>query len=359
VQFSAIENQNVHFYSPRYVIRISGKDILRQGAEVVSLSVNEVLDGATSLSFTVLNSGLKWLNSPLFTAGTEVEVAAGYKEPLEVIFNGEISQLRPTFPANGDSQMEVSGHDFSHKLSRGCRFRSWDNVTDSNIATKIAGEHGLDPSGVKATTVTHPKIKQDGESDLEFLKKRAAKNNFEVAVRGKQLIFAEPQDQSSAPEVTTLKWGESLISFSPELNTAGQVSEVTVRGWNPTAKKEIVGKASWKDIWGNQPGRQSGGELVEKLYGKVEECIRGEPVYTPEEANTRARSVLKERSEQFISGSGESIGIPQIRVRTSLILEGVGAFSMKYYVTGATHSISSSGYKTNFTVRGDTYARAG
>lgn len=356
MKFSTIETQNIHFYPPRFEIRVGGKDILGEEVEVVTLTVNEIIDGASRVSFSVLNEDLRWLTSPLFELGAEVEVAMGYKSPLEKIFVGDITELKPTFPADGASQLEVSGLDFSERLKRGCRFQSWEDVKDNTIAKEIAGRHKLDPSGVKSTKVVHPKVKQNGENDFTFLEERAKKNKFEVAVRGRTLIFAPPEDQASAPEVTTLKWRENLISFSPELNTTGPVSEVTVRGWNPTAKKEIVGKATWKDLPGNQPGRRSGGEIVERLYGSVQECVRDEPVYTQEEADERALAVLKEKADTLIKGTGESIGIPQIRVRSSIILEGIGPFSMKYYITEATHSISGSGYKTTFKVKGDTYA---
>ncbi len=356
MKFSAIESQNIHFYSPRFEIRVAGKDILGEKAEVVSLTVNEIIDGASRVSFTVLNEELRWLTSPLFTLGGEVEVVVGYKNPLETIFVGDITELKPTFPADGASQLEVSGLDFSERMKRGCRFQSWEEVKDSDIAKEIAGRHKLRPSGVESTKVVHPKVKQNGESDFAFLEGRAKNNRFEVAVQGRTLVFAPPEDQASAPEVTTLNWGESLISFSPELNTAGPVSEVTVRGWNPTAKKAIVGKATWEDLPGNQPGRQSGGEIVERIYGRVQECVRDEPVYTQEEANERALAVLREKADTLIKGRGESIGIPEIRIRSSIILTGLGPFSMKYYITGTTHSISSSGYKTTFQVKGDTYA---
>ncbi len=104
MKFSAIESQNIHFYSPRFEIRVAGKDILGENAEVVSLTVNEIIDGASRVSFTVLNEGLRSLTSPLFTLGSEVEVVVGYKNPLETIFVGDITELKPTFPADGASQ---------------------------------------------------------------------------------------------------------------------------------------------------------------------------------------------------------------------------------------------------------------
>ncbi|MGE3539968.1 MAG: phage late control D family protein [Candidatus Tectimicrobiota bacterium] len=358
MEFAAIAAESQHLYVPRYSVRVGGKELLGEGAEVVSLSVDEVLDGAGRVAVSVLNHDLRWLTSPLFVPGNAIEVQLGYSEPLETLFVGEISELRPSFPAEGPAQLEVAGHDLSHRLSRGCRFRPWEQVTDSDIARQIANDHHLDPAGISTTTVRYPKVMQDGEDDLTFLRRRAEKNQFEVAVRERTLIFAEPQDQSTAPEAMALKWGESLLTFIPEMNTATQVSDVTVRSWNPTAKREIVGRASWRDLWGNQPHRQSGGELVERLYGRIEACVRGEPVYTQEEADQRARAVLKERAGGLITGRGESIGLPQLRVRTLVRLDGLGPFSMQYYITATTHTLSAAGYRTTFSVKGETYARS-
>jgi phage protein D len=153
-----------------------------------------------------------------------------------------------------------------------------------------------------------------------------------------------------------------LLSFSPELNTTGVVNEVTVQGWDPMSKETIVGSAHWQEVWGNRPQRVSGGQMVEAIYRqgnrKPDECVRTEPVYTTTEAKDRALAVLKDKADTFITGSGESIGIPEIRVRTALELRGLGPFSMAYYVTGVTHTISGpGGYRTTFTVKSNTYAK--
>jgi Bacteriophage probable baseplate hub protein len=362
--FAALERKHVHFYAPRYQVLVDGVDLLRAGVEVENVSVNEVIDGASRVTYTVLNRDLEWLDSPLFEPGARVVVRMGYTNALEVLFVGEITELKPTFPANGVALLEVGGHDLSHRMSRGCHFRSWQDMKDSDVAAQIAQEYGLRPE-VQDTEEKRRKIKQNGESDLEFLAKRAEKQKrkYEVIVREETLYFNEKQEEETAEVVTNLKWGESLISFAPELNTAGVVSEVTVRGWDPMNKQEIIGQAGWREIWGRQGKRISGGQLMERLYSqggkKPDECVRTEPVYTQQEAKDRALAVLKEKADTFITGSAESIGLPEIRVRSAIILEGLGRFDMQYYITGTTHSISGTGgYKTSFTVKSNTYNRA-
>jgi uncharacterized protein len=289
----------------------------------------------------------------------------GYTNSLPSLFFGEITELKPTFPADGVSKLEIGGHDLSHRMSRGCHFRSWAEMKDSEVAMQIAEEYNMVPF-VQDTEEVRRKIKQNGESDFEFLTKRAEKQRrkFEVVVRGNVLYFNERQEEESAEVVAILKWRESLLSFSPELNTAGVVSEVTVQGYDPMTKEKIVGQARWEDIWGTRADRISGGQMAEEIYAwemgekKPDECVRTEPVYTAKEAKDRALAILKAKADTFITGTGESLGLPEIRVRSAILLEGLGPFSMPYYITGTTHTMSGAGgYQTTFTVKSNTYSK--
>jgi hypothetical protein len=57
--FAALERKHLHFYAPRYKILVDEQDLLQAGVEVESVTVNEVIDGASRVSFTVLNRDLK------------------------------------------------------------------------------------------------------------------------------------------------------------------------------------------------------------------------------------------------------------------------------------------------------------
>jgi phage protein D len=56
-----------------------------------------------------------------------------------------------------------------------------------------------------------------------------------------------------------------------------------------------------------------------------------------------------------VQGSGESIGLPEIRANTLIELTGMGKpFNKKYYVEQSTHTISTSGYRTTFKIKDPT-----
>ena len=76
---------------------------------------------------------------------------------------------------------------------------------------------------------------QQGQSDFEFLSMLAKENGWEMYIDHTE----EPQGyvlrfqfliQDYSPSVT-LKWGESLIEFTPRITTVGQVAGISTRIW--------------------------------------------------------------------------------------------------------------------------------
>jgi phage protein D len=121
-----------------------------------------------------------------------------------------------------------------------------------------------------------------------------------------------------------MEYGRSLLSFTPELNISGQVSEVTVRGWNPRTREAIVGRARRGSEEGREQQRSSGGEMVEGIYGTVEELVLDRPVFSRQEADNLARATLNRMAGGLIKGDAECIGIPEIRAGVVVELSGLG-----------------------------------
>jgi phage protein D len=121
------------------------------------------------------------------------------------------------------------------------------------------------------------------------------------------------------------------------------------------SKKAIVGKAGKGDELGRDRGRRSGADVMASIY-KEDTVLRiRQPVYSQQEADRQAKAILRKRSEIFVKGRGESVGIPEIRAGTNIELLGLGkVFSKTYYIEKATHTINASGYKTLFNVKDTT-----
>ena len=77
--------------------------------------------------------------------------------------------------------------------------------------------------------------------------------------------------------------------------------------------------------------------------------------FSKQQADRWAEAILKKRSEGFVQGSGESIGLPEIRIDENIKLGGLGKpFSKVYYIEQATHTINTSGYRTTFRIKDTT-----
>lgn len=363
-----VEKSHNNFYVPAFSIHVgkAQEDILKHNVEIFSVTVNNTLKGADDFSLTVNNpidlgaDDFRYFKNGLFSVEQDhditIKMGYGDRSGLQVVFSGIMTAVDVSFPSNGVSQLTVKGFDRSHKMMKSQHSDSWgsDNspVTYSDVVKKIADkpQYRFGKSNIVDTRERHRQIKQNRQTDFDFMQKKLADEiGFEVFLRGHDLYF-RPRANDSSDIITELIWGRTLVSFSPKINTANQISEVEVRGWNPSQQQAIVGRARRGDEHGRDQGRKSGGEAVAATQGDVVKHI-WRPVSTQREAEDIATAVLEKTALGYVTGSAESLGIPEIVPGTNIQLSGLGkTFSKIYYIEKATHSISTSGYKTTFEV---------
>ncbi len=356
MNFAAIEQANEHFYSPRFEIEIEGKNLIRAGAEVLSVQVAERLSEATRFTLTLgdrfdgARSGFRWLDDPLLTPGNAVTVKMGYASNLATMIVGRIEQINPSLSVGTPSTIAVEGYDLSYDfLKKPSTQRSFVESTDSEIVEVLAAEMKLTPT-IDRTEERRPKVVKKGETSyFAFLTELAQRNDYEFFAGGKRLYFVSPREDR--PELFALEWGKSLVGFSPRLSTAGLVTGVTVRGWDPRTKQAIVGRAATGEERVQEGGRRKGSEIAAQLGQQaVRELTR--PVSSVSEADRIARAELNRSSDRLIEGTVESVGIPELRAGITLKLDNLGRrFSGKYRVKETTHVIDGSGYRTTVEVK--------
>ena len=362
MKLATLANDYRNFYAPTFSIKVAGQDIVRDLLIPTSqVEVDMMLGAASRFSFTVTDSyhpdsqSFKTgRGSPLpFSFGTEVEIGMGYQDlnSMKDVFRGVITEITTDFPEGGSPELTISGYDDGFPLTIGKNLRAWSKARDSDAASEIASFHNLN-SEIARSDEQHAQIEQSQESDWAFLKKLADRNHFELYVdETGTLHFHPPND--TANSVVDLVYGEGLLSFKPEANLAGQISGVEVHGWDPAKKESIVGVANAGEESG-RPGT-SGGDIINSFVRDPDKRpvlrIR-QPVFTQSEANQRARAALDERAKEFLTGEGETIGLPEIRPDRNIKLERLGnEFSRIYYLRQATHKIDTNGYRTRFKVK--------
>ncbi len=364
MQFEQIEKKYGNFYAPNYMILVEGQDLLRQGMEIFGVQVNNQLNGSDTFSFKVNNPFDEGKTTfpilkrgHLLEVGKKIQIKVGYgdRSKLTIIFDGTITSVEVSYAANGVSQLDISGHDRSHQMMKGKRSENYGSVDEpikySEIVTQLAGKYGLGTGLIVDSMEKHRQIKQFQMSDFEFIvKKLAHEISFEAFVQVQDFIF-RPRANDEQEVITTMEWGGGLVSFTPKVNTAQQVSSVEVRGWDPAIQEAIIGTAQGGDEQGREGGASSGAELVTASEGEQVLNV-WKPVSTQKEADDLAKSILNRTAERLVTGNGVSIGIPDILPGKNISLVGLGElFSTTYYIQKCTHTIDGSGYKTKFSVK--------
>lgn len=325
-------------------------------AYIAGVTVDESVELPSMFTLEVTSSDeqtqeAQWINDQnLFAIGNVVEIKLGYVDDLETVLIGEITTLEPQFVFNRLPSLTVRGYDRRHRLQRGRKTRTFVQQKDSDIASQIASEAGLTAQAEDSVTV-HDYVLQANQTDLDFLHERASRIQYEVIVEDKVLLFRPVANAQG--ESLTLTMDDDLLEFYPRLSSAGQVSEVTVRGWSPKDKQELVGQAQAGDEVSTMGGQESGAALVAGAFGAAIELLSAHPVATQAEADQLAKARFNHLVLALISGEGVCWGRTDLRAGKVITIDGVGQrFSGQYYVTAAVHRYSlQRGYQTHFTVR--------
>ncbi|HEY9708286.1 MAG TPA: contractile injection system protein, VgrG/Pvc8 family, partial [Oculatellaceae cyanobacterium] len=272
------------------------------------------------------------------------------EERKNYILEGEITAIETHFSEKSQAPIIVRGYDVSHRLHRGRHNRSFQNMTDSDIVKKIAAEVGMKIGAIAKTGVPHDYVFQANQTNMQFLRERAARNGFELFIQDGKLNFRKPKADGDI----TLKWLNDLHSFRVRVTSAEQVKGVEVRGWDYSQKLPIVSTAQAEQVI-TQTENGKGSNSSTKFNGKPPKptmIVVDQPVFNPKEADIMAQALCDEIGGQFIYADAKGEGNPLIRPGRVVNVKEMGQHSGKYYVTETRHFYHKRVYTTEFSVRG-------
>lgn len=356
------------YYVPDYFIKVKDRELdLETKGDILDLKVTLVKDDIGSFQLTINNwddkrLAFKYSDTKVFDLGNEVQVKLGYVGNLVPVINGIVTSLAPQFPESGSPTLAVGCHDKMVKLKRRKpkegEQKKFVDMRDWEIAQAIAQRNGLDFNATQDGP-QHELVIQKNQDDALFLMERAKRIGFDCFIEtnpetGKDALhFVRPTHGDGRPiDVYQFEWGRSLRSFSPTLTAVDQVGKVTVRGWDPRTKQPISYTATKDDLPELSSGGASGPGTAETAMNDKQDIVVDRPVQSKEEAQKLAISLLTERANQFNTGSGEIIGLADLRPGNKVELASLGKrFSGTYEVTQVEHTLGNSGFTTRFDVK--------
>ena len=295
------------------------------------------------------NPNMKWLDDETFREGKKIDIEAG--DPPVKLLSGKIAALEPELD-QASPALIVRGYDLSHKLYRGRQRRSFNNVTDSDLATRLAQESGLRPGTIDSTPgAPYEYVFQNNQTNAEFLLERARRLGFELFVEDDALNFRKP---TTAGQAVRLAWGETLRNFRARLSTAEQVNEVEVRAWDHHQKIKVEGRATVGNGAPQIGITQPGSDIARSTWGEAKISIVDQFVRSPSEADSLAQAALDELASSFVEAEGVCDGNPAVIPGKQVDIQGVGnRFNGKYYVTQVIHEWNKDqGLYTRFVISG-------
>lgn len=293
--------------------------------------------------------GFELVDGTLLDVGKKVELKLSGPggTPTRPLFVGKIATLAPEFEGGG-CVFVVRGYDASHALNLTRRSRTFQDMTASDIATKIIGEAGL-KSDVASTREVAAFEQQSNETDWRFLWRLAERSGFTLSCVDGTVTF-RPAGRAEE-QAARLEWGVSLRAFHPRATAVQQVDEVEVTAWDPLTAKRVTGRA-------RQPKLDSEIGLVRDQTAKAGAggrlVVSDRVVVTQGEADVLAQSTLDHLANAWLEAEGVAKGDPQLKAGALVEVVGVGKrFGGKYLITSASHVVrGGTGYETRFRISG-------
>lgn len=319
------------------------------------------------------------------TIGSLVEVWAGAASDssTKCLIKGEVTAIEGDYHGTVFTTV-IRGYEKAHRLQRASRTRTFVNMTDSDIAQKIAKDAGLKELDVDPSTTTHKHLSQIAQTDWDFLKFRAQEIGFDVGVAGGKFFFKKPSGPGPGGlrlDPTTLTFQETLISFQPRVSAAGMVSDVEVRVWDPDTAKVVIGSSKAKtgtaklanapdpsrmaDLFKSLPAAQPAPPQAPGLPNlgappsQTAHLVVDRPVdhggAASAAADEMAKGVAEHIASTFAEADGLAYGAPGIQAGNAVKIEGVPKiFEGTWTITEARHIFNPAdgGYHTAFVVSG-------
>ncbi len=350
--------ETLDFYVPRFEVEIDGKKLDPVTSKAfLNVEITEgIADGVSSTLtvydyFDMSSQKFKYLDDPLFDIGKKITLKIGYENKLHDVFKGTITRIEPSFFVGDTPTFTIEAHASSYdSLKRRSPAKEFKENKFSDIAKKIAQEAHLDSVIDETKEFKKPLQKDNNTTYFEFLKDIAKEAKVIFFINRDILYFVKMEDNRK--EILTLELGRDIISFRPHIKTTKLLTEVEVRWSNPDNPEEpFVSMAKIGDEGDISSDTKTGSQLAKEKVGDIRKVITCRPVNSEDHAKEIAEAELRKANSTLIEGTGECLGIPQIRPGVKIGLKKVGyKFSGVYYVTGATHTINDSGYRTRFSV---------
>ncbi len=322
--------------TPDFKVVLKGVEITQAEPNgLVNLVVEDHVDMMGMAQITLnTNAGEK---SPWgdIAIGDDVECHFGGGD--KAAFKGLVTGKRHSWQA-GKAVVTLTALDPTTKLASSRNTRTFEEMTDSEIFEQVIGEAGLETGTVDSTSGKSPHVVQRNESDLEFVKRLASRNGYQVNADAGQINFIKPSFQGDTIEIPASKLSNMDFEFTDQ-----QIpTELTVIGWDPVTKAKVEGTATKADI-----EKMGSGEGAVDKAGPIwsgKSFITDVQVASQDAAKLMAIGELNRLARGFMKGRATVNGTGEVRAGCTIKLTGQHkGMAAEGYVISVRHTLEPGG----------------
>ncbi len=323
--------------------------------------------------------------------GMHLEVELGTADDHALVFLGRIYQVNGTFPETGVPRLNIQAYDGTMAMGLKERNRVFQDMHLSDVVSQVAAAPPYRFAMVSVDVLGDPSfpgngIRQREETDLHFLLRLAAEYGCAMTSlpgdAGEELEFrAERRLMDGKPDVT-LFYGRCdvanrLLSFTPsadisriqlprvlagiEYETGDPIDANAAADDDVTDMEDPFAGENLAAFGARHPERggrlerlvgaapDSRTTLLQGLGSTVREVVR--TFTTPDDLSQRLKNQFSSQ-RLGMQASGVAPGNYRLRAqRTVGVLDVGGHFSGKWFLTQVRHTVSRSGFRTEFECR--------
>ncbi len=288
-----------------------------------------------------------------FEIGAVVEIKTGAlgEDGSTLLINGEVTAIEAALDSSG-SFLTITGYDQSHRLHHGRKTATFNDVTDSDVAKKVARAAGLTIGSVDSTDKTLEHVSQVNETDWSFLQSRARESGYRVFVKDGK-FHLETDSEALPGQSPEFRFGAELIEFRARMTANEQVGKVEARGWD-FDRKEVVSEKVDTAIFSASLGSSSiDADTIDTSFGASTYVCTDRAIGNSAEAQMVAGGLMVDLSSGQLFAMGTVVGDPRVTAGALIKIAGTGkAFDGEWSVSHSRHVFDHGGYTTHFTVSG-------
>jgi Phage protein D len=288
----------------------------------------------------VHNTGGRWFDDWAPEEGIKFKLWYGYEGNL--VYAGEftVSEDEAEGDTSGDT---VNFKGLAAPNSQALRTKNhtaYEQQSLKEIVNKVAQKHNLKVEG-EIEDIQFERVTQNGERDLEFLKRLADDYGHYFTVKGGRLVFTSRDGLRARDPVRILDLeqgpGAEIIRYSLKNSDYKAAQKAKVKYHHAKRKKIVGAEASTVDDLGLTT---ASGDVV-KIDVRVENT---------EQARRVAKSRLDKKNAAKVSGEFELVGDPLLVAGQVIELKNFGKWDGRWLITKSKHSMKRSGYTTAISI---------